>query len=138
MNFKGAEFVPAEFVVASIPMAPKTPEEVKEIIDEGIELDTGAFVVEAYGTKNGKKTMVETHISAPGIIESYELTGMSSEQYLTGQSGFLFTKLLVNDKMDQKGLLSSDMLSEAQVDQYMKWANELKITAETTINLWWK
>ena len=63
---------------------------------------------------------------------------MSSEQYLTGQSGFLFTKLLVNDKMDQKGLLSSDMLSEAQVDQYMKWANELKITAETTINPWWK
>ena len=138
VNFKGAEFVPAEFVVASIPMAPKTPEEVKEIIDEGIELDTGAFVVEAYGTKNGKKTMVETHISAPGIIESYELTGMSSEQYLTGQSGFLFTKLLVNDKMDQKGLLSSDMLSEAQLDQYMKWANELKITAETTINPWWK
>lgn len=137
VEFNGAKFVPADFVVASIPMAPKTPEEVKEIIDEGIEEDAGAFVAEAYGVKDGKKVMVETHVFAPGVVESYELAGLSGEQYLTGQSGFLFTKLFVNGKMDQTGLISSDMLSEEQVRQYLDWAAELKITYETTINPWW-
>ena len=137
VDFKGAKFVPADWVVSVLPPAPKTPEEVKEILDEGLEMDAGAFVCEVYGKKNGESVMVETHVFAPGVQESYDLKGMSAEQYLTGQSGFLFTKLFVNDKMDQTGLLSSDMLSEEQVDQYVKWAEELKITMETTINPWW-
>lgn len=137
VEFKGAKFVPADWIVSILPPAPKTPEEVKEILDEGLEMDAGAFVVEAYGKKDGKSVMVETHVFAPGVAEAYELTGMSGEQYLTGQSGFLFTKLFVNDKMDQTGLISSDMLSDEQVDQYIEWAKELKITMETTVNDWW-
>ena len=35
---------------------------------------------------------------------------MSGEMYLTGQGAFLFTKLFVNDKITQTGLISSDML----------------------------
>ena len=138
VEFKGAKFVPADWIVSILLPAPKTPEEVKEILDEGLEMDAGAFVVEAYGKKDGKSVMVETHVFAPGVAEAYELTGMSGEQYLTGQSGFLFTKLFVNDKMDQTGLISSDMLSDAQVDQYIEWAKELKITMETTVNDWWE
>ena len=30
--------------------------------------------------------------------------------------------------IDQKGLISSDMLNDKQVEQYIKWANELEIT----------
>ena len=47
--------------------------------------------------------------------------------YLTGQGAFLFTKLFVNDKITQKGLISSDMLDDAQVEQYLQWAKELDI-----------
>ena len=53
--------------------------------------------------------------------------------YLTGQAGYLFTKLFVNDKIDQKGLISSDMLSFEQVDCYFEYAKELDITLETTV-----
>ena len=53
---------------------------------------------------------------------------MTGEMYLTGQGAFLYTKLLVNDMIDQKGLISSDMLNDKQVEQYIKWANELDIT----------
>ena len=50
------------------------------------------------------------------------------KMYLTGQGAFLYTKLLVNDMIDQKGLISSDMLSDKQVEQYIRWAEELGIT----------
>ena len=72
--------------------------------------------------------MVELHLQAPGLIESYQKARMTGEMYLTGQGAFLYTKLLVNDMIDQKGLISSDMLSDKQVEQYIRWAEELGIT----------
>ena len=109
-------------------MPPKNPDEIKAIIDEGLIADGGAFVIEAYGTRKGKYVMVELHLNAPGLVESYEKAKMTGEMYLTGQGAFLYTKLFVNDMIDQKGLISSDMLDDRQVEQYIKWAEELGIT----------
>ena len=53
---------------------------------------------------------------------------MTGEMYLTGQGAFLYTKLLVNDMVPQKGLISSDMLDDEQVEQYLAWAKEWGIT----------
>ena len=72
--------------------------------------------------------MVDLHLFSPGIVDSYNKAKMTGEMYLTGQGAFLYTKLLVNDMIDQKGLISSDMLNDKQVEQYIKWANELDIT----------
>ena len=77
--------------------------------------------------------MVELHLSSPGLVESYEKARMTGEMYLTGQGAFLYTKLFVNDMIDQKGLISSDMLEDRQVEQYVKWAEELGITYEMQI-----
>lgn len=124
----GVKVVPHDVVRKHVPMAPKDPEVIKEIIDEGLVSDTGAFVVEAYGKKDGKDVMVDLHLFSPGIVDSYNKAKMTGEMYLTGQGAFLYTKLLVNDMIDQKGLISSDMLNDKQVEQYIKWANELDIT----------
>ncbi len=124
----GQKEIPHDVILKHVPQAPKDPEEIKKIIDEGIISDGGAFVVEAYGKKDGKDVMVELHLSAPGLIESYEKAKMTGEMYLTGQGAFLYTKLFVNDMIDQKGLISSDMLDDRQVEQYIKWAEELGIT----------
>ena len=35
--------------------------------------------------------------------------------------------------VDQKGLISSDMLSDKQVEQYISWAKELGITYDMQI-----
>lgn len=129
----GVKVVPHDVIRAHVPAAPKDPEEIKEIIDEGLVSDGGAFVVEAYGKKDGKDVMVDLHVSAPGLVESYNLAKMSAEMYLTGQGAFLFTKLFVNDKMTQKGLLSSDQLNDEQVAQYLEWAKELGITYDINI-----
>ena len=127
-EFNGVKISPFDWVMAHIPPAPKDPEEIKEIIEEGIVEDNGAFVCEAYGQKDGKNVMVDLHLVAPGIEEAFQKAQMSSEMYLTGQGAFLFTKLFVNEMIDQKGLISSDMLDDDQVEQYLAWAKELGIT----------
>ena len=60
-EFNGAKISPFDWVMAHIPPAPKDPEEIKAIIDEGIVEDNGAFVCEAYGQKDGKRS--EEHTS---------------------------------------------------------------------------
>lgn len=132
-EIRGRKVVPFDVVLAHTPAPPKTPAEIKEILDEGLVADEGAFVCEAYGKKDGKDVMVDLHVFAPGVVEAYEKDKMSGEMYLTGQGAFLFTKLFVNNKINQPGLISSDMLSDEQVEQYLAWAKELDITYEIEI-----
>ena len=127
-EFNGVKISPFDWVLAHVPAAPKDPEVIKEIIDEGIVEDNGAFVCEAYGQKDGKNVMGDLYRCAPGIEEAHEKAKMSGEMYLTGQGAFLYTKLFVNEMITQKGLISSDMLDDDQVEQYLAWAKELGIT----------
>ncbi|GAB1475453.1 hypothetical protein MASR2M70_02850 [Bacillota bacterium] len=129
----GQEIAPFDVVLAHVPPAPKYKDEIKEIIDEGLLSDSGCMVIEAYGNKDGKKVLVETHVNAPGLVESFNRAGISSEMYLTGQGGYLFTKMFVNDKFDQKGLISSDMITLDQVDCYFEYAKALGITLSTRV-----
>ncbi|MDO4485830.1 MAG: saccharopine dehydrogenase NADP-binding domain-containing protein [Bacillota bacterium] len=131
--YKGHKMIPFEYALSYIPPAPKYKEEIKEIIDEGLVCDSGCMVIEAYGKKDGKDVLVETHVFAPGLVESYEKAGITAEMYLTGQGGYLFSKLFVNDQFDQKGFISSDMLSMEQVDKYFEYAAELGITLDTKV-----
>lgn len=132
-EIRGRKVVPFDVVLAHTPAPPKTPAEIKEILDEGLIADEGAFVCEAYGKKDGKDVMVDLHVFAPGVVEAYEKDKMSGEMYLTGQGAFLFTKLFVNNKVTQPALISSDMLNDEQVEQYLAWAKELDITYEIDI-----
>ena len=131
--YDGKEIVPFDFVLSFVPPAPKYKEEIQEIIDEGLVSDSGCMVIEAYGKKDGKDVLVETHVFAPGLVDSFEKAGITAEMYLTGQGGYLFSKLFVNDQLDQKGVISSDMLTFEQVDTYFKYAAELDITLDTKI-----
>lgn len=132
-TIKGRKVVPFDVVMAHIPPAPKSREEISEILNEGLVSDFGAFVVEAYGTKNGKKVMVDVHVFAPTLVDSFARSGLTAEMYLTGQSGFLFTKMFLKDKYTQRGLISSDMLTEEQVDYYLDCAAKLDITLKIEI-----
>ena len=133
IEYKGHKMIPFEYALSYIPPAPKYKEEIKEIIDEGLVCDSGCMVIEAYGKIDGKDVLVETHVFAPGLVESYEKAGITAEMYLTGQGGYLFSKLFVNDLFDQKGFISSDMLSMEQVDKYFEYAAELGITLDTVV-----
>ncbi len=119
-----------EVILKKLPQPPRFEREIKEIIEEGLISDTGAFVCEAMGKKDGKDVRVESHLFAPGFVESFEKFGVTGEQYLTGQGGFLFTKLFVNDELDQTGFISSAEMTEEANDRYLEYAAELEITIE--------
>jgi saccharopine dehydrogenase-like NADP-dependent oxidoreductase len=129
----GVNVAPFPVVLKHLPPAPKYKEEIQEILDEGLVSDTGCMVVEAYGRKGGEDVLVETHVYAPGLADSFERSGLTAEMYLTGQGGALFTKMFVNDKFDQTGLISSDMMAEDQIDYYFEEAAALGITLDTKI-----
>lgn len=129
-EINGQTITPFELVLKHLPPAPKYKEEIKEILDEGLVTDSGCMVIEAYGTKNGKDIKNEIHVFSPGLAESYEKAGITSEMYLTGQGGSLFTKMFVNDKYEQTGLITSDMLSYEEIDYYFDEAAKLGITLD--------
>jgi len=56
--------------------------------------------------------------------------------YLTGQSGFIFTKMFVENKYHQRGLISTDMLTDEQVDYYLDCAAKFDITYTMQHNKW--
>lgn len=124
--------VPRLEVLKTIPRPPKEPAVLQEILDEGLVRDDGAFGCEIIGEKDGRKIKVETHVFAPGLAESFEKLQMSAEQYITGLSGFMFTRMLVRDEIKQTGLISTDMLSEEENRIYMAYENAIGIYAETT------
>ena len=124
----GVKVVPFDVIYHHLPPAPKTREEIQAIVDEGLVTDFGACVIEAYGKKDGKDTMVDLHVDAPGFVDSFKKSGLTGEMYFTGQGGYLFTKMLVEGKFDQKSLITSDMLTDEQVDYYLDCAKALDIT----------
>jgi saccharopine dehydrogenase-like NADP-dependent oxidoreductase len=132
-TYKGHTFIPFDVIVSHLPPAPKYYDEIKEILDEGLVRDEGAFVVECTGQKDGKDVLVTTSLSAPGCAESFERAGITGEQYLTGQCGSLFTKMFVNDDYSTTGLISSDMLTYEECDKYIEYASKLDITLETVV-----
>ncbi|MBI9105791.1 MAG: saccharopine dehydrogenase NADP-binding domain-containing protein [Spirochaetales bacterium] len=133
IELDGQMIVPRKLALKLTPPAPKYHDEIKEILDEGLLEDSGAMVIEAIGMKDGKKVKVETYVNSLGCVDAFEKSGLTGETYFTGQGGSLFTKLFVNDKIYQKGLMSSDMLEYDQVDYYLEQAAKLDITIETTI-----
>ena len=132
-EINGRKVVPFDVILAHIPPAPKYREEIQEILDEGLVSEAGAAVVECVGKKDGKDIIVEAHISTPGIEYCFERAGMTAEMYFTGQGGFLFTKMFVNDKYNQTGLISSDMLDEEQVKYYLDCASKLELNVDFKI-----
>ncbi len=129
----GQMIIPRRVALKLTPPAPKYHDEIKEILDEGLLDDSGAMIIEAAGKKDGKSVRVETYVNSLGCVDAFEKSGLTGETYFTGQGGALFTKLFVNDKIYQKGLISSDMLEYDQVDYYLAEAAKLDITLDTTI-----
>ena len=138
-EFNGQKIVPFDLILSHIPHAPKYYDEIKSFVDEGMALDSGCMVIEAYGRKGNEGVLVEVSVVAPGFVESFEKAGMTGEMYLTGQGGYLFSRLFIDDVFgDQSGVISSDMLTDEQVDRYFEYAAELDITLETRIKKTWE
>jgi len=133
IEVNGMKIIPRDVALKLTPPAPKYESEIKEILDEGLESDTGAFLVRVEGVKDGKKIQIDNYVNAPGCVEAFEKSGLTGETYLTGQCGSLFTKMFVNDKIYQTGLFPPEVLDAGQRKYYLDAAAELDITVEQHI-----
>ncbi len=133
VEVNGTKVVPLDLLLKLVPPAPKYPSEIKEIIDEGLECEEGAFLIRVDGEKNGKKIRIDNYINAPGLIEAFEKSGLTAETYLTGQCGALFTKMFVNKKIHQKGMFAPEVFEAEQRAYYLGEAAKLDITVDQII-----
>jgi saccharopine dehydrogenase-like NADP-dependent oxidoreductase len=129
----GAQVVPMHLVSKLTPPAPKYREEIREVIDEGLELEEGAFLVRVDGKKDGEDLRVDSYVNVPGLRESFEKAGVSHESYYTGGGAALFAKMFVNGKIDRKGVFPPEALDADARAYFLKELAALDITVDEIV-----
>jgi saccharopine dehydrogenase (NAD+, L-lysine-forming) len=133
VDVNGTGIVPMDLILKLAPPAPKYPDEIKEILEEGLECEEGAFLIRVEGVTNGKPVRIDNYINAPGLGESFDKAGLTAETYLTGQCGALFTKMFVNDRIHQKGMFPPEVFNARQRSYYLSEAAKLDITVDQSV-----
>ncbi len=133
IKINGTNVVPMEVVSALTPPAPKYPEEIKSVLDAGMELEEAAFLVRIQGIKEGQAVAIENYVNSPGLTNSFEIAQITHESYFTGQSAALFTKLLINKIITRKGAFPPEMLEKGERQYYLREAGKLGITVDRVI-----
>jgi len=132
-EFKGIKYTPFDLVIEHAPTAPKYKEEIKKVIEQGLISEEGAFQVLVKGEKDGKPMTVTSYVNTPGLIDAYRKAGISHEAYLTGQSAFIFTKMMVEDMVTQKGCIAPEVLDREARKFFFDEAAKLDITFDKTV-----
>ena len=135
VTVKGTRIVPMDLVLTLCPPAPKYPQEIKAIIDEGVVTEEGAFLVRVEGTRGAEPVRIDTYVNAPGLVESYEKSGLSHEAYLTGQCGAVFVKMLVDDAFADKGLFAPEQFPADSRQYCFRELSELDITVDEIVEI---
>jgi saccharopine dehydrogenase-like NADP-dependent oxidoreductase len=133
VQVNGTRIAPMDLIKTLAPPAPKYPSEIKEILDEGLVCEEGAFLVRVEGVKDDHKVRIDNYVNAPGLTEAFETAGLTAETYLTGQCGALFTKMFVNDKIHQKGMFPPEIFEQEQRAYYLREAAKLSITVDQIV-----
>ena len=135
VNVNGVDIVPMDLVLKLCPPAPKFPDEIKNILDDGLVMEEGAFLVRVDGIKDAKPIRIDAYVNAPGLVEAFETSGLSHEAYLTGQCAAVFVGMMVDDAFAAEGLFVPEQLSaDARRYCFHKLA-QLGITVEQRIEL---
>lgn len=130
VELKGTSIVPMDLISKLTPPAPKYPDEIQAVLDEGLVSDEGAFLVRVDGIKDGKKVRIDSYVMAPGLVDSFAKAQITHESFLTGQSAFLFTKMFVNGVIETRGVFPPEVLGTQERRYFFNEAARLDITVE--------
>lgn len=133
VTVNGAEVVPMDLVLQLCPPAPKFPDEIKAIIDEGLVREEGAFLVRVDGHKKDKPIRIDSYVNAPGLVDAFETSGLSHEAYLTGQCAAVFVKMMVDDAFAEKGLFVPEQLHADALQYCFRELATLGITVDEIV-----
>ena len=117
VDLDGTPVVPMDLILKLCPPAPKYPDELKSIIDDGVMAEEGAFLVRVEGFKDENPVRIDSYAVGPGLVEAFETSGLSHEAYLTGQCASVFVKMMVEDVFARPGLFVPEQL-EAEAREY--------------------
>jgi len=126
----GVEIVPMRLISKLTPPAPKYAKEIQEVIEAGIELEEGAFLVRVDGLRDGHKVRIDSYVNAPGLRASFAKAKISHESYLTGQCASLFVKMLANGNVTQKGVFPPEVLDADARNYFLREAAKLDLTVD--------
>jgi hypothetical protein len=124
-----------DLVLKLCPPAPKFADEIKTILDEGLVMEEGAFLVRVDGYKDAKPVRINCNVNAPGLVEAFEKSGLSHEAYITGQCGSVFVKMMVDEAFTAKGLFVPEQLNADARRYCFQELNQLGITIEKKIEV---
>ncbi len=130
VDVNGTSIVPMELVSKLTPPAPKYPDEIQAVLDEGMISEEGAFLVRVAGKRDGKNLTIDSYVNAPGLTESFQRARITHESYMTGQAAFLFTKMFVRGKIVAKGVFPPEVLGAEERAFYLQEAAQLGITVD--------
>jgi saccharopine dehydrogenase (NAD+, L-lysine-forming) len=133
VDVKGQKVIPIDLISALTPPAPKYSDEMEKVMAQGIESDEGIFLVRVDGQMDGREVRIDSYLAAPGLQESFDRAGISHETYLTAQSAYLFTKLLVTGVLDQKGVFPPEALDAPTRAYYLKEAEKFGLTVDEVV-----
>ena len=134
IDVNGTKIVPMDIISKLTPPAPKYPDEIQAVLDEGMVSEEGAFRIRVDGIKDGKETRIDCFVNGPGLTEAFEKANITHESYLTGQAAFLFTKMFVNNKIETRGAYPPEVLGSAERSYYLEEAAKLDITVDQTVS----
>lgn len=134
IDVKGIKIVPMDIISKLTPPAPKYPDEIQAVLDEGMVSEEGAFRVRVDGVKDGVKTRIDCFLGAPGLTDAFAKANITHESYFTGQAAFLFTKMFVNNKIKTKGAYPPEVLEADERSYYLEEAAKLDITVDQNIS----
>ncbi len=129
----GQQVIPMNLISKLTPAAPKYKDEIQAVLDEGMHTEEGAFLVRVEGEKEEKRMTIDTYANGPGLREAFEKAGITHESFFTGQGAFLFTKMLVNNKISMTGVFPPEAFDKEMRAYYMREAKKLHITFDEFI-----
>jgi saccharopine dehydrogenase (NAD+, L-lysine-forming) len=133
VEVNGTPVVPMDLVLELCPPAPKYPDEIEAIIDEGVITEEAAFLVRVDGYKNGKPVRIDSYADAPGLVEAFETSGLTHEAFMTGQCAAVFVKMMAEDVLTKPGLYVPEQLDKDARTFYFKELAKLGITVNESV-----
>ena len=130
---KGITIAPMDLVLDLCPPAPKYPDEIKAIIDEGVLTEEAAFLVRVEGHREGRPVRIDSYANAPGLVESFELSELSHEAYMTGQCAAVFVKMMLENIFSEKGVYVPEQLDTGARAYYFEELAKLGVTVDETV-----
>ncbi len=133
VDLDGSQVIPLNLILKLCPPAPKYPDELKSIINDGVLAEEGAFLVRVQGRLGDNPVQIDSYATGPGLVEAFETSGLSHEAYLTGQCASVFAKMMVDDVFTEKGLFVPEQLDKKARLYCFRNLAELGVSVDETI-----